>query len=167
MVNYFAAFYSDPHFGHARIIEYSSRPFSSIENMNAALVINYNTHIHPNDTVLWLGDCFLCKVEDAKAIMSSLNGTKILVKGNHDKSKTAMCEIGFTAVADELTLSIAGRKVIARHVPQYIKGAVTLHGHTHSKERRNNNRIHVGVDAWDYRPAMYEEVEELVKEIYV
>jgi len=39
-----------------------------------------------------------------------------------------------------------------------------IHGHTHSTERRDGQAIHVGVDAWDYKPATFDEIVALMKE---
>jgi len=179
-------FYSDPHFGHANVIEYSNRPFANVDKMDNELILRYNDNVGHHDVVLWLGDCFLCPVEQAQDIMSYLNGTKLLVRGNHDRSAAAMARIGFSVVADQMTLHIADRKVIAAHrpyagvmspedeagsrnpeppAPLRAKGQVLLHGHTHDKRKRRDNMIHLGVDAWDYRPALFAEVETLVREI--
>lgn len=185
-MNHVAAFYSDPHFGHDRVIEYSQRPFANADEMDARLIERYNASICPSDIVLWLGDCFFCDVARAAEIMSQLNGTKLLVRGNHDRSASAMARLGFAVVCDQLTLSIAGVKVIAAHYPyagtpspedlqparkqladQFPrpvrhKDQMLIHGHTHSRTRVFQGQIHVGVDAWDYRPAMYAEVAALI-----
>jgi len=42
------------------------------------------------------------------------------------------------------------------------KGEVLIHGHTHLKRKLHENMIHVGVDAWDFRPVLYEEIEEMI-----
>ncbi len=49
----------------------------------------------------------------------------------------------------------------------YDAGRVLVHGHTHSHEKvsrssRGTKQIHVGVDAWDYRPVSEDEVIELI-----
>jgi calcineurin-like phosphoesterase family protein len=47
-------------------------------------------------------------------------------------------------------------------------GRVLIHGHTHSSEKmsrskRGSLQIHVGVDAWDYRPVSEDEIIELIE----
>lgn len=179
-------FYSDPHFGHANVVEYCARPFSSVEEMNETLIARYNNVVQHNDTVLWLGDCFFCRTEQAIEIMSRLNGRKLLVRGNHDRSAATMARLGFDTVADQLTLSVAGRKVLAAHYPypgvqspedlqparkQLVdrfprpvrhKDQVLMHGHTHSRERYRHQMVHVGVDAWNFAPAPYAEIAALI-----
>lgn len=181
-----AAFYSDPHFYHTNVIQYSRRPFANAEQMNEELIRLYNERVSQHHVVLWLGDCFFCPTEQAQQIMMRLNGTKILVRGNHDRPAAAMAKLGFALVADQLTLCIAGRKIVASHFPypgvqsaedvrepgkQLVdkfqrpvrhKDQILLHGHTHSSGRYRDGMVHCGVDAWDYRPALYEEIEALV-----
>lgn len=169
----FTAFTSDPHYNHKNIIEFCQRPWWSIDMMNEGLIERYNSIIKDGDVVLWGGDCFFGNIKDAAAIMKRLNGSKVLVRGNHDRQSRVMAAIGFSLVMDECLIEIAGKPVRIKHYPYVDKrfpdrcpkirpNEILIHGHTHSTEKVNGNQIHIGVDAWDYRPAMYEEIEELV-----
>ena len=68
---------SDTHFDHQRIIEYTNRPFSSVDEMNAVIIKNWNSVINQDDIVYVLGDfCFGNKTR-LKEIVSVLNiGTR-------------------------------------------------------------------------------------------
>lgn len=176
------AFYSDPHFGHKNIIKYCNRPFSDVEDMTRGLIENYNNVIGTNDVVMWLGDCSFCKKSDFNQIMKRLNGKKILVRGNHDHSNREMLQAGFEIVLSQCFLRISGKlcrlshfpyfkserpgmKIDDRHKnkrPVYVNGEILIHGHTHSSEKVYKNMIHVGVDAWDYKPALMSEIEEIM-----
>jgi calcineurin-like phosphoesterase family protein len=180
-------FFSDPHWGHSNIIRYCNRPFEDVREMNRELIRRYNDTVGPQDTVLWCGDSFFKGSPDwCRGILAGLNGNKILVKGNHDRSHGAMAELGFALVLDECILHIAGRTCRVSHYPygdleggrpvdavrkdkfkalrpKRVKGEVLIHGHTHDKRKRQGNAIHVGVDAWDYRPATMAEVEALIE----
>lgn len=175
-------FYSDPHFGHAAILQLAGRPFASIGEHDRFLAERYRDYVTPADTVYWLGDVALCSRDRAREIITGLPGTKILVRGNHDRGAGAMAALGFDLVAERLTMQIAGHTAVLCHYPyragvregddrtfdypQPTKGWALVHGHTHSTRRRDGTQIHVGVDAWNYGPVRLAEVEALVREAF-
>lgn len=77
-------FTSDLHFGHANIIKYSYRPYTDVEEMNEAIIANWNETVGPTDTVWILGDLFMGKRAETMPLALRLNGIKIVVRGNHD-----------------------------------------------------------------------------------
>ena len=79
---------SDTHFNHENVIRYSNRPYASVEEMNEALIANWNNVVKPEDVVICLGDFALGNKDDIPGIVARLNGMKILVRGNHDRSKS-------------------------------------------------------------------------------
>lgn len=111
-------FTSDLHFGHSKCIEYCSRPFNSVEDMTLKLIRNWNKVVKENDLVYVLGDfsMYLTKPQ-LREIVSKLNGTKILVRGNHDMSPSEMLNIGFHAVVENAEIVIAGERVLLSHYP--------------------------------------------------
>lgn len=76
-------FTSDPHFFHNNVIRYCDRPFSSVEEMNEALIRNWNEVVRPGDTVICLGD-FSLAFRPVELFSARLMGDKFLVPGNHD-----------------------------------------------------------------------------------
>lgn len=76
-------FTSDPHYWHANVIRFCTRPYSSVEEMNEAMIRNWNAVVQPEDTVYCLGD-FSLAFRAIEAYSSRLMGNKILVPGNHD-----------------------------------------------------------------------------------
>jgi calcineurin-like phosphoesterase family protein len=78
-------FTSDLHLGHANIIGYCDRPFESVEEMNQALIDNWNSHVADGDTVWVLGDVAMGKLRETLPLVGQLNGHKILLPGNHDR----------------------------------------------------------------------------------
>lgn len=185
------AFYSDPHFGHytdkeRNIITFCDRPFNTIPEMNWELICRYNEVIGEDDTVIWLGDCFFLPMDVSQSIMKKLNGEKLLIWGGHDHSFRKMLRMGFTTVAYEMTMFLGGRTCRLSHFPyadtshklsgepderfverrpKKLKGEVLIHGHTHLKKKRKDNMIHVGVDAWNFYPALIEDVIPLIEEV--
>ena len=173
----FTHFYSDPHFGHRGIIDLCGRPYQSVDQMNEALINNYNSVVGADDYVLWAGDAFFMSFAKSKAILDRLNGTKALVIGNHDRSADRMSAMGFALVCELATISIAGKPVRVCHYPyqwaandercmayptKKYENEILMHGHTHSSERVIGNMIHVGCDAWNYTPASLAAIKELV-----
>lgn len=180
------AFSSDLHFGHENIITFCSRPFYSTNHMTEELIKRHNSVVGKDDTIVYVGDLFFVNKDLASGIMEDLNGRKILVRGNHDKfSSEEFLELGFEMIVDSLMLEIEGVNVKVCHYPYsdinnaewYDKyknkrpvradNEILIHGHTHSKEKYSvtNSSIHVGVDAWGYKPVTFEKVTQIVQEI--
>jgi len=167
-------FTSDLHFNHDNIIGYSQRPFRDVEHMNAELVARYNAMVGPEDEVYFVGDVFFGRdMEKNKGILSSMHGTKTLIRGNHDRMSIAKLKaLGFAEVKPQHTLHIGGRLCLLRHYPSLLTDLrrvpedmeFLIHGHTHTLERRQDYRIHIGVDAWNYKPVSEEEVVSLMED---
>ena len=51
-------FTADTHFGHYNVIRFCDRPFASAEEMDKAMIQNWNDRVTGNDTVYILGDMF-------------------------------------------------------------------------------------------------------------
>lgn len=148
---------SDTHFGHAKIIDYCNRPFSSVEEMDEAMIKNWNETVSNNDTVLHLGDFGLGNKEYIASIVKRLNGKKILILGNHDNwSEQTYRDMGFHTVSrfpilwnDFYLLSHAPLPPISDKLP-----FMQLYGHVHNDSRYINtvNSKCVCVERIGYRP---------------
>lgn len=99
---------SDLHFSHANIIAYCGRPYKNSHYMNKDLIEKYNNKVKPEDTCYILGDLTLLGRGETfvvQRLVEQLNGTKVLILGNHDKlDPFAYCEMGFDSVHTKLTL---------------------------------------------------------------
>ncbi len=150
---------ADHHFSHARIIEYCARPFSSVEEMDAELIRRWNEAVRPDDLVVHLGDFALASVERIQELVAQLNGHKVIVLGNHDRSVTAMRRLGF----DEAYREYEVRGIPCVHDPEHARpGEITLCGHVHNRWgelRRTDGAllINVGVDVRSFRPVSLED----------
>lgn len=78
-------FTSDTHFGHNIIIRYSNRPFRDYDEMDEAIIANWNAAVGDTDVIFHLGDLALGPSERWDSIMKRLNGYKVFVVGNHDR----------------------------------------------------------------------------------
>jgi len=90
---------SDSHFNHANILKYCNRPFSSVEEMNNAIIRNWNNAIAEDDIVIFCGDlCFARTAQAAEVtqrLTEALHGQKIIITGNHDFKKLDYTQLGW------------------------------------------------------------------------
>lgn len=110
-------FTSDLHIGHKNCIEFDKRPFTDLDHMHRVIINNYNSSVRPQDTCYFLGDVGLCTGDILKSVISQMNGTKILILGNHDKGMQSMKNAGFDVVMYGASLVIAGELVTMSHCP--------------------------------------------------
>ncbi len=110
-------FTSDWHIGHANSIRFDNRPFRDLEHMHQSLVSNFNKQVPENGLTYFLGDVFTHSAEITKDVISQLNGTKILIVGNHDKGYEACYNVGFDAVMNSATIFIQHQRVTLSHCP--------------------------------------------------
>lgn len=162
-------FTADMHFGHANVIKYCKRPYSSVEEMDQALIANWNSTVSPVDTVFVLGDVFFCNKTRALEILPQLNGVKCLVHGNHDRviRKNAPIQTHFKHIYPDLHSQIIdGTFVVMCHYPlltwdRRSHGSFMLHGHCHNTIPFDptQKRLDVGVDAQGMRPVSWDEIK--------
>ena len=111
-------FTSDPHFGHDNVINFCKRPFKDMDDMLDKIRKKWNAKVKPEDQVIFVGDVFFnLNKSKAKSYLDSLNGRKILVRGNHDRKPREMNAMGFDFVCEEMILSIANERVTVSHYP--------------------------------------------------
>ena len=150
-------FIADTHFNHKNIIEYCNRPFKDTNKMNEYIIQKWNSVVKENDIVYHLGDVEFGTTEMLKDLICRLNGTKILLRGNHDfkRGVDGWKEVGFSEVYKK---RIELENLILTHAPIEIveEGKINVFGHIHDKpldERFNkNNHICVSCDVVDYKP---------------
>lgn len=76
---------ADLHLGHLKICEMTGRPFGSVQEMNEALIENFNALVRPEDTVWFLGDVAMGQLAESLPLVARMHGHKFLVLGNHDR----------------------------------------------------------------------------------
>ncbi len=110
-------FTSDWHIGHKIVIDLDKRPFKDLDHMSSSLIKNYNAIVPENGVCYFLGDMGFCGSNTLKDIIDQLNGTKLLILGNHDKKHNAMYNAGFDIVLNAAELWIASERVTLSHCP--------------------------------------------------
>lgn len=147
---------SDTHFGHANIIEYSKRPYRHVDEMDEALVENWNRVVTPKDVVYHLGDVIFSRNH---SILRRLNGHINYLYGNHDKSATWPSR-------DYEEIKYDGQLFVLCHYPLLTwnkarRGSIHCHGHCHGTVNHLNTdlkRFDVGVDCYNYAPVSVEQI---------
>lgn len=155
-------FTSDLHLGHKNIIRLSNRPFGSVEEMDDAIIYNYNSVVKPGDTVYDLGDwCF----KNPKVYIERFNVLPIRIKGSHDhdlKEGVAprMLVIEPKGLVDEygnqITITLCHYAMRSWEKSHY--GSWHLYGHHHGLLEPFGMSFDVGVDCWDYYPVSLERI---------
>lgn len=104
-------------------------------------------------------------LQEVKSLVERLNGTKILLKGNHDFKigTNTWKEIGFSEVYKK---KIVLGNLLLTHAPteQVRENQINIFGHIHDKpldERfDHNNHICVSCDVVDYTPVSIERIKD-------
>ena len=158
------------HFGHKNIITYCNRPFLSTDEMDQTIINNWNLVVGLDDLVYVVGDITMgFSKARMKAIFESLNGTKILIRGNHDKGHIPYA--CFENVTDRIHIIGDDYNFILIHDPSeasanHLDDQKYLCGHLHSNahDRVYRNWIDVGVDANNYTPISLDECIKIFKD---
>ncbi len=170
---------SDLHLGHQNIIRLCNRPFADVEEMDEALIENWNRRVGKDDLVYLLGD-IVWQRKKVPYYMERLQGRKILIStGNHDAPWVNREEYRgyFELVVPYLETKLHGHPVTLCHYPMLewrdsreeseAKLGYLIHGHIHnrvSEEYRmlyiQHNALNAGVDINNFAPATFEELLE-------
>lgn len=166
---------ADPHFGHSNITKFTNydgskmRPWSNVEDMDAALIANWNEVVHSSDRVYLLGDvAFTAK--DMLRVIPQLNGRICLIPGNHDPTKMRK----YFDVFDDVRGYVQRKGFIMSHIPLHPESlgrwGLNIHGHLH------NNRVRLkdgsadpryfcaSVEQTGYRPIELTQILEYCKQ---
>lgn len=162
-------FTSDLHLGHAEIVGMSKRPFSSVEEMDEALIENWNSRVHKNDDVYILGDLIYKSARPPEEYLSRLRGKKHLIFGNHDLSWKDDVDLSrwFASWQWAAQVDTGQGYAILCHFPlvTYIR-KYQIHGHLHNRTNQEYwgllrgmpYSLNAGVDINGYRPVTLAEL---------
>lgn len=161
MTNIF--FISDTHFGHANILNFKDkkgnpvRSYSSVEEMDEALIKNWNSVVKPQDKIYHLGDVAIPR--KGLDCLSRCNGDKVLIRGNHDIFRLKDYVEYFRDVRGYLVLE----NYLGSHIPVHpeSKGRFkkNIHGHLHTNSLADDFYINVSVEQINFTPISFEELK--------
>lgn len=163
MSTYFTA---DTQFGQELALERYKRPFRSVEEMDSALIKNWNAQVTPYDTVFHLGNFSTCGGADKYFPM--LDGSIILVAGDEDGIlDDSLFDNAHEIAQQTLLVGAKLQHLVLCHYamrvwPKSHQGSWHLHasGHRALPDDPNALSMNVGVDAWNYTPVSLEQVAE-------
>lgn len=150
------------------------RGFNSVDEMNEAIIENWNSVVKPGDIVYNLGDSIMSDNEKGVELYKKLNGTSFMIWGNHctDNKKNLLaehCHIvgGLYALLikyNKLSIYMSHYPTLTcnydeKHFNQHV---LSLHGHVHSRtpwiDLRNPFMYDVGMDAHNCTPVHIDEI---------
>lgn len=160
-------FTSDTHFFHKTITWIGrGRPWETVDEMNDALVYNWNQSVQKSDRIYHLGDFSFGNREQTDQIIGRLNGQIHVIRGNHDSGLDRFAS-RFVSYQQYKEIKVDGQRLVLFHYPihswhQVGKGSFHLHGHCHGllPDSLDRPRCDVGVDAWGFAPVNYETIRE-------
>lgn len=165
-------FTSDHHFNHENVIKYDGRPFSSLEEMEEALIEGWNSTVRRGDIVYHVGDFALSygKKDAARisSIFSRLNGgEKHLIRGNHDRKEVYNLKWTSVDFYKEVKVDLGGihkQRIILSHYAMRVwnqmhRGSWMLYGHSHgSLSDIGGLTTDIGVKCWNYLPVSLDQI---------
>lgn len=177
-------FTSDTHFGHSNIIKYCARPFDNTNDMDEALINNWNAKVPKDGIVYHLGDFAWGSINYWEKIREQLNGEIILIYGNHDEkylNNKLMYKL-FKEVTPQKKIWINKIPIYMNHYPFLCFGGSykglgatwQLFGHVHSNPRSEEGLDHkrlvncfptqydVGVDNNNFTPISFDELHSYI-----
>ena len=177
---------SDLHFGHDREFIWGPRGFKNVNEMNEAIIKNWNAVVAPEDEAYVLGDLMLGDNEAGIKMIKQLKGTIHIVLGNHDtKTRVEMYQECHN-VADvqyATVIKFKGYSFYLSHYPTITSNLekefgkhclINLFGHIHSGPNADpngvdqnltlhQNQMDVGIDAWNYKPISLDFINSILK----
>lgn len=156
---------SDLHLDHNNIREMADRPYDTVEQMNNALVTNWNETVATDDTVLFLGDLAIGSRKTQKEYLEKLNGNIIFIRGNHD-DLTNQSNAG--VIYDEIGFSQQGISFYCTHKPIHTTNSpkYNLTGHSHNDRPFYNpgtKEFNLSVEVIGYKPIPMEQIINIIR----
>lgn len=165
-------FSADLHLQHVGLLSLGVRPqFSSIEEMNEAILVNINAVVGKSDSLYILGDFCLGKKDVVAEFRKKIACPSVfLIRGNHDNlSDGQYKDAGFIYKGDLATIKIDGQTIVLCHyaMRRWEKshaGSWMLFGHSHGQLADDPLAFSfdVGVDCHDFKPLSFDRVKEIM-----
>lgn len=160
---------SDMHLYSINVLK--ARPWRTVEDMNSALISNFNELIAPEDELTIIGDFVFGSEGTVLDMLNALHGRKRLVLGNWDRNiSTPLLRSRFEWVKPIYEEEYLGETIIYNHYPilttdiRFNPGAIHLYGHVHGntgirvKTLLAPRSYNVGVDFNGFKPVLLDDI---------
>lgn len=165
---------SDMHLGHRNVLRFDDRPFENVEEMDGALITNWNAKVTKDDDVWILGDFSYCSDREASFYLKQLKGRKHLIIGNHDKILLeSQSALDYLESVERLQhIKDRNYNVIMCHFPLATwngisRGSYHIYGHIHNDRnevfefmKKRKQALNAGCMINNYEPVTLEELIE-------
>ena len=170
---------ADTHFGHTNICKFTTadgspvRPWDNPDEMDEALVANWNSVVKPTDKIYVLGDVVINK--KALKTVGRLNGDKVLIRGNHDIFDDSLYHQYFRSLRGYHVMNGCILSHIPVHPDSLGRFGTNIHGHLHTNRVMKklfdyverdviDTRYHcVSVEHTNFTPILFEDVLKKIK----
>jgi calcineurin-like phosphoesterase family protein len=159
-------FWSDQHFGHKNIIEFSQRPFADLDHMHMEMAKRFKMVTDPGDVVVWCGDVSFMGTTELRNIMKDYAHTyNVLVVGNHDIERDGKLR-KLDEFFDEIHTSLVFDNYIITHHPwvdMLPAGMINIHGHMHDRPFQRSNHVCACVELINYAPVTLQHLKQTLE----
>lgn len=167
-------FTANQQFGRPSAIRDFQRPFENVEDMNLSLEESWNSTVEKDDIVYVLGN-FAWDPTTAEDMLKRLNGTIVLVEGEHDsaildlsKRKVMPKDCGLV----EPLFASPTEKIAISYWPMHewpgkSKGYYHFFGFPNKKYKTDHKKkmVNVACDFWGYKPKSLDSIMDLFNDI--
>ena len=151
-------FTSDLHFFHKAMA--NRRGYVSVEEMNDAIILVWNSRVPVNADVFLLGDVSFGGSANTVSVLGQLNGRIHLIAGNHDKGHSKAVRNMFSSIHDVLEIDVREapsvlQRIFLSHFSHRVwnmhhYGAWHLYGHSHGSLPGIGKSMDVGIDTGEF-----------------
>jgi len=155
-------FTSDEHYGHAKILQYCNRPFSSIEEHDQELIDSFNSQVSKQDITIHAGDfCWCNNYKDAHTYyISKLNGTHIFLMGSHDHWLPDSTKYIYRKRFDGQLIVVCHYSMRVWEGSHY--NSWHLYGHSHQYLESFGKSFDIGVDGNYFYPYSLDDIKRIM-----
>ena len=158
-------FTADEHYWHRNVLKYENRPFQTIEDMNEALIQNFNELVPKDGTTIHAGDFCLGHLktpEVYKSIINRLSGSHIFIMGSHDRWLN-----GVPNIHEIVEILIDKRFLVISHycIRSWARSHYNswhLFGHSHGRLIPIGKSWDIGVDNNNFYPLSFTQIETIM-----